>query len=327
MKQIGILLIILVMTGTTTLSQSWKEKEPIPTKRWCPAIIAIGEDIYVIGGQTEDGSSSALVEVYHSTTDTWSVKASMNYDRWAPMAAPVKGEIYVFGGMQGIFRDNGYREVDYSEVYNPLTDKWTIKTPKPTPRGWGGCEVVPSIENTIFVMGGFSMSGYKSFDTVEIYSVENDSWTAGPSMPLERDCFMSTHIENIIYIIGGYIGPAPTNTVLAFDPFEGSYTELEPLPEVKALGSATNDGDKVYVVGGREGNSGEFYSFDPVNNIWKNHTDMPTGREGLVSTLIHGNLYAIAGSLPGVSGMFSNKNEVVDMHSFVNKQQKKSDSF
>jgi len=226
MKTTKLFLLCILIINSNLFAQTWNNKTPIPTKRWCPASVTMDEDIYVIGGQDDAGNSIGTLEIYRSATDTWVSKSSMNEDRWAPMAMVANGKIYVFGGMQGTLSGNNYNAVNYVEEYDPATDTWTLKTPMPTARGWGGCGIISDVDNNIFVIGGFTMTGYLSYDTVEIYTVESDSWTAGLSMPFARDCFMTAQIGDRIYIMGGYAGPTLTGSVLEFNPVLNTYTEL-----------------------------------------------------------------------------------------------------
>ena len=306
------LIIIVVAINFSALAQTWTENTPIPTKRWCPVSVTIGDNIYVIGGQDDGGVSIGTLEIYYPATDSWETKSSMNEDRWAPMATVVDGKIYVIGGMQGTISGNNYDAVNYVEEYNPVTDIWTIKTPMPTARGWGGCGTISGLDNKIYVIGGFAMTGYLSYDTVEVYTVETDSWSVGLSMPFERDCFMTTQIGDNIYIMGGYAGPTLTGSVLEFNPVLGTYIELEGLPIARAFGAATNNNEMVYVVGGREGNSAAFHEYNPLTNTWGNLIDMPIARDGLTTSIINDTLFAISGAEPYMGGSLFDVNESID---------------
>ena len=73
-------------------------------------------------------------------------------------AAVVNNKIYVFGGRNS----NGF--LSTVEVYDPLTDTWSIKTSMPTQReGLVSAVVI----NKIYVIGGCNNSG--AISVVEMY--------------------------------------------------------------------------------------------------------------------------------------------------------------
>ena len=56
----------------------------------------------------------------------------------------------------------------------------------------------------IFVIGGGSMLDYREFeDGVEVYSIESDSWTLGPSLKQSRKNHSSCSLKHMIYTFCG----------------------------------------------------------------------------------------------------------------------------
>lgn len=92
--------------------------------------------------------------------------------------------------------------VDANEVYDPITDKWTILEPMPSKRG--GLSSV-AINGSIYVFGGEQPSG--TFDSNERYDTMSNTWTYEVGMPTARHGLASVSIDNDIYVIGG--GPLP----------------------------------------------------------------------------------------------------------------------
>ena len=107
--------------------------------------VAIGDNIYVTGGLTENGKNSMTGEVFDTTTNTWSPMAEMAVARDRHGASVAIGnDIYVMGGHRC------HRKV---EVYNTLTKKWSGKAPMKVMR-YGFDAVVHN--EKIYAIGGMT---------------------------------------------------------------------------------------------------------------------------------------------------------------------------
>jgi N-acetylneuraminic acid mutarotase len=92
--------------------------------------------------------------------------------------------------------------VNDNEVYDPITDSWSILEPMPSERG----DLASSaINDTIYVFGGEQPSG--TFDNNEDYDIVTNEWTLGSSMPTARHGLAAVAIDDKIFVIGG--GPEP----------------------------------------------------------------------------------------------------------------------
>ncbi len=147
-------------------ADSWTGKTSMPTPREFFAIAVVQDAIYVIGG-SDANSTYSLNEVYYPSNDSWAAKKSMPVagrdmdanvfgqkiyviwgsenlvynelnDSWnnaTSMPHPVSGygsavfqnKIYFFGGSSRI-----PIYVNYTQIYNPTTDTWTLGAPIPT---------------------------------------------------------------------------------------------------------------------------------------------------------------------------------------------------
>ena len=115
-------------------------------------------------------------------------------------SAVVDDRLYVIGG-----RTNGMASnVDANEVYDPVTDKWTILEHMPSKRG-GLSSATIAVNESIYVFGGEQPTG--TFSNNEKFDVVSDTWTSEKSMPTARHGLVAVAIDNMIYVIGG--GPQP----------------------------------------------------------------------------------------------------------------------
>ncbi|MHC4300739.1 MAG: Kelch repeat-containing protein [Planctomycetota bacterium] len=123
----------------------WMRKADMPTARWMQSSCAINGKIYVIGGMTSGGVTTA-VEEYDPMTDTWMVKAPMPTARCLFDTCVIDAKICAIGG----WRDGPISTV---EIYDPQTDTWTKGVDIPVPTEGLSASVV---DGRIYVFGGWS---------------------------------------------------------------------------------------------------------------------------------------------------------------------------
>lgn len=81
------------------LENGWTRGTPMPTPRTEVISANLGDGIYVIGGFTSDGETTAIIEMYNITSDSWKTDI-------APLPSPLhhassvshEGRIYIIGG-------------------------------------------------------------------------------------------------------------------------------------------------------------------------------------------------------------------------------------
>jgi hypothetical protein len=133
-------------------NDSWTTKKPIqyPVESYASAVV--DGKIYVIGGfeGLYHGVPVNFNQIYDPTTDSWSLGASIpNIVRHAAAGATTgtlaPKRIYVIGGGPDMVATN------FTQVYNPKTDSWTMGAQMPTIRGWLAVAVVNDL---LYAIGG-----------------------------------------------------------------------------------------------------------------------------------------------------------------------------
>ncbi len=224
------------------LTNKWSTKAPIPTPRLFPAVAVWQNQIYVMGGFSSLEPQPNANEVYDPATDSWKTKSPLPKTRNGYSACTVGNRIYVIGGGWTTFDNKtgkfGVRYYDYTDVYDPVTDSWSIVAPPP--KRQSHCQLL-AFENKIYVLGesliqvydpawprwlpeirtpaNFSESARivattgmfapKRIHIVDssqhyIYDPENDVWTVGAPMLTFRNDFGLAEINDKLYTIGGW---------------------------------------------------------------------------------------------------------------------------
>src|SRR5580765_6491149 len=226
-------------------SGTWSLKAPFPLPCNHVAGVSIGSKIYTFGGFVEQNRCPhSKCFVYDTAADQWASIAAVSRPRGAMSAIMLDGKIHLLGG-----RD--VRSVEWHEIYDPATDKytilggmrgstgtqpflgqpdhmraavvdpktdgWTFRAPLPTPRSGPSCVY---INGKIVVFGGEATG--KVFGTNEAYDPKTDTWEQLTTMAIPRHGLHGATcavIGNMVHVPGG--GPVPGGQVQGAypDPF------------------------------------------------------------------------------------------------------------
>ena len=205
------------------------------------------------------------------------------------------GRFCVIDGTNGI--------IQAPQIYDPVTDTWSVKTADPVVRSESAAGV---IGNKIYVAEGWLNSNSNTSTTaLRIYDPTTDSWRAGASSLVSRGLSATAVIGGKFYIAGGTAaGYANFADLEIYDPLTNSWSTGAPLPkQLTSAGGAALNG-KFYVVGGYVGPSAydntitaSVEIYDPVLNTWTPGTRMPTARANMVVGVINGRLCVASGNI------------------------------
>ena len=139
-------------------SCSWEGPiSPVPTARVFWSIVSHENEVFVLGGFTEDSGFRSQVEVFNLTTREWSVERPLKLKRGDFAAGVVAGCVVVAGGMGG---DSNTGLVNAERMrLSASTRKWTALDPLPDQR------LAPTaivFDNKLYVIGGFGTGGPKA---------------------------------------------------------------------------------------------------------------------------------------------------------------------
>jgi N-acetylneuraminic acid mutarotase len=204
-------------------SDFWASKASLPTSRIFLSASIVNDKIYVIGGESSPSNQTiGKNEVYDPLENSWMTKTPLPTSVCGHVSAVIEDKIYVLGG----HADSG--TTNLNQVYDPVADTWTNKTTMPNGVEFaaGGATSGVNASRMIYVFGG-SSSSESALDYTQAYNPQNDSWTAGSSMPTGRNNLAVGIVEERLFAIGGL-------SIYALKTTE-EYTPLGYVPEYPSL--------------------------------------------------------------------------------------------
>jgi len=181
----------------------------------------------------------------------------MPTSRCSLRAHMIDDKIYLIGGIISSNETTVY----LNDVYDPVKDSWTQKTPSIYAVGSYASAV---IDEKIYVIGGQTDLGYygTNQDATQIYDTINDSWKLGKSAPTiiwQAGAAATTGVAapKSIYVMGGIAGFAEgLDQNLVYDPENDTWTSATPIPHACFNPAVVAIDDMLYLLGGAQGFDG-----------------------------------------------------------------------
>ncbi len=241
----------------------WVSRSSMPTSRTDVAAATYQNKVYVIGGRTNDSTMVGTNQVYDPANDSWKTLASMPTAQYGSDANVVDGKIYLIGGLvpHHLYPDDKTtaEATNLSQVYDPATDSWIVKSPVPNAVHNYASAVM---NNKIYII---------SETLTQIYDPHNDNWSYGAPPPHSVDmagCAATSGdvVPERIYVIGGRESGLEVNYNQVYDPAVDSWSLGAPMPTGRySLGVAAVN-DVIYAFGGM---TGAFVVIEQKNQVEK----------------------------------------------------------
>jgi uncharacterized protein (TIGR03437 family) len=301
------LLWITAAQGQITIApNSWGLGTPMPTARTGVFSAAIGNKIYVVGGQT-NGAPFTVNEIYDTTTNLWSTGAALPTARELGAAAVVNNILYVIGGGTG---STGVTPSNVVEAYDPSTDKWATKAPMPVAID----SVYAAVDNNIiYVVGGFN-PGSGRLSNVLAYNPATDKWSIAAPLLTGKSCSAVGVVGSLLVSAGGLSNSNVIADTEGYNPLTNAWTALSPEPAARQAGCFGSIGGVLYSTAGNPvGNAGPqlatMDAYNASNNSWaSNYPLMPDAVLAPGSATVNGRLYCFGGT--NNSSQFQNQGSI-----------------
>jgi hypothetical protein len=178
------------------------------------------------------------------------------------LSTKIRG-IWIVGGVSGNTVGTAVGQVD---LYDPVENEWYASvTAVPVPVSFAGAvSYVRSSDghHLIIIIGGFDASG-NTKDNVQIYDIENNSWSAGTPMTQARANIIAARVYDKVYIFGGSGAATATTSATTWAGTQTNYmyTIGSGWTTKAAFASAVNTSDRftyvyddvIYNIAGRNG--------------------------------------------------------------------------
>ncbi len=237
----------------------WYLRAPMPTSRARSSAVAVGNQIYLIGGEVNQTISGDVLR-YELTSNTWTL---LNTPKTTPVAnagaAAVGKLIYVTGGT-----DNTGNPTAVVEAYDTTNGTWRSMQALPLPLA-GHAAVADG--KTIYIFGGSSRTGIT--DNTFAYDTETNRWSQQAAMPVPRSLAAAEVLGDRIYVIGGYHDGRELSTCEYYIPSSQVWGTCAPLTVPRSSLGLARVGSSLFAIGGGvTGFIGFNERYDPASNRW-----------------------------------------------------------
>lgn len=231
----------------------------------------------------------------------WVTKAPVPTARSGAATGVIDGKLYVAAGSP----------LNALEVYDPISNSWSTKTPIPTTNQGSASGGV--IDGKLYVVGGCLNGDCRAGVTnlLQVYDPVADTWTTKASMPTTRFGMATGVIAGKLYVAGGSTNCGPClgiTTLEVYDPVTDAWTTKASMSTGREQFDGAVINGKLYVMGGSSGNVTAFASlevYDPVTDTWSTKASMATPRFSLGAGAVNGILYAVSGYDPATNTLLN----------------------
>ncbi|HXV92136.1 MAG TPA: protein kinase, partial [Pseudonocardia sp.] len=286
---------------------AWRPLRDAPTPRQQVAATVADGTVWVLGGLTDTGASTA-VENYDPAINTWKSGIPLPVPLHHAMAVTYRGEIVVFGGWLPEGPD--LTAVTSDKVYAQRGGGWVELPPMPSPRAAGAAVVVG---DEIVVTGGQADDELVPSTVV----FDGERWRTADDLPTPREHLAMVTDGGYAYAVGGRDLSADRNSAALerYDPATGAWERLADMPSPRGgIGAAVVDG-RIVVVGGEDPTRviADVDGYDLKSGTWAALPPMPTPRHGMAVAGVGDTVYTLGGATDPSHAASSAVGEALDV--------------
>jgi len=260
--------------------------------------------VLVVGGQRFGSVDVGDVyfetaELFDPEAETFSVVAAKMAKKRSQHAALAiaGGKVLVAGGV------GAAQSASTAEIFDPKSATWT-STPALAHEHWGATLTV-LLDGRVLLAGGSTSA---SPGASEVFDPVLGTWTEVAPMSLSRRNHTATLLlSGRVLVTGGQLpdqGSKVTDTAELFNPVQGTWSKVVPLPAARTAHTATRlDDGTVLVVGGvtPSGITAAVERYDPAQDTWMEMPSMERARALHSATLLDHGAVLVAGGVDATS--------------------------
>jgi hypothetical protein len=269
---------------------------PVPHPLWNAAVAVAGGRLYAFGGTEGKGPTGSVLR-FDPVSGDWTTLRPMPEPNLAACATDDGGAILMAGGW--VMRSGSGVITDQTWRYDPRRDEWRPGPALPEPRA--SC-VLTRTDEGLALIGGFD---WRTIGLGTVRTLRAGVWSPPGGMPVASAGASAAVLNGIVYVAGGSDaspsgGGRRLSDFFAYDPRDGRWTPLPPMPTAReGAGMAVLDG-RVYVAGGnlfdRGPSATALESYDPATRAWTREPPMPYPRSHPAAAALAGRLYVFGGA-------------------------------
>jgi len=238
------------------------ELPPVQTARAAFALATVGERIYIVGGENENGVLGS-VERYDARSQTWTELSPKPTPVADVRAVVLGGKLYVPGGR---LTSEPSEVTTIFERYDPNTETWERLADLPEPRSG---YALAALEGKLYLIGGWDGRTYRQ--EVFEYDPGQGTWRERTPMPTARAFADAGIVEGSIYVIGGENENGALTSNEVYTPAaEGGqpWTRRAPAPHPRSHYGTAVALSTIYLIGG-EPSAAPPLTYDVRTDSWQ----------------------------------------------------------
>ena len=241
MKQLAsVSALLLLLAGCSTTPQSSSHSNPqfsqLHKARMGHAAVAIGEQIYVLGGSNDTGFLGDVEVIDGHSGKVRQLTSKLLPRRYFSAVWDGKESIYILGGE--VQRKDGLHLERRVEVLNIRSGDVSFAPNLPEPTRMNAAALS---HGEIWVFGGAvaSAEGITQRDLVAVYNLQHGSWRRGPAMSLGKDVELAA-LNDQLYLVGGFNGKTGLKAVERLDTSSQSWHAEPDLPQATSANAVAS---------------------------------------------------------------------------------------
>ncbi|PKQ04532.1 MAG: hypothetical protein CVT73_13305 [Alphaproteobacteria bacterium HGW-Alphaproteobacteria-12] len=255
---------LLVAVSAPASATGWSEGAPMSTGRAFAGGALLGNDFYVIGGDSTSGPRT-VAEIYDMRGNIWRAAPALpvGLQQFGMAAhggrlfvsggyeapAPQRQDFPASGGASGLAGVVEARDTAGGWVYDPRVGAWVGIADMPSSRAGHG---LVAVGGRIYALGGRGGGASR----VWAYDTGTDSWEAvGDAMPAPRSGHVAALLDGKLHVTGGEqrVPPRTYGDHFVLDLADNRWEQAKPMPTPRHGAVAAATEGKFVVVGGSPG--------------------------------------------------------------------------
>jgi len=245
----------LLPPGQTT---RWFLRAPLDSPRARAASAAIGDDVYLIGGEVNQ-LPTGDVRIFSRAANVWRAGvASKPTPVSGAVAVAIGQKVFVMGGA-----DASGAQSTAVEMLDTTTGAWSALAPMPGARVGFAAAALDSI---IYIFGG---RGSEPNPATLAFNPATNTWQTRAPEPAPRALAQAAALGDRVFVVGGYANGQELSTCEAYTPAKNTWESCKPMSIPRASFGLAQIGGSLYAVGGGvSGFVGFSERYDPAQNVW-----------------------------------------------------------